>query len=176
MALLSFPYSNPTEDFDRDPFHILTSRRHGGNPFLQNRESDLVRNFSPRFDVRESEEAYHLDGELPGINQKDIEIEFSDPHTLVIKGHSTRQYEQTNTEDEESAAPVPSEAGENLRRRGAPYKYWVSERSSGSFHRTFNFPLQVDQDSVKASLRNGILAVHVPKQTTKKPGRRIQVN
>lgn len=48
--------------------------------------------FSPRFDVRETKDAYLLDGELPGINQKDINIEFSDPHTLVINGRAERSY------------------------------------------------------------------------------------
>ncbi|KAI4244767.1 MAG: hypothetical protein L6R42_010373, partial [Xanthoria sp. 1 TBL-2021] len=42
-------------------------------------------------------------------------------------------------------------------------KYWVSERSVGEFRRTFSFPGKVDQEAVKASLRNGILSVVVPK-------------
>lgn len=36
-----------------------------------------MRSFSPRFDVRETGEGYHLDGELPGIAQNDIDIEFT---------------------------------------------------------------------------------------------------
>ncbi|KAI4098717.1 MAG: hypothetical protein LQ339_006322 [Xanthoria mediterranea] len=42
-------------------------------------------------------------------------------------------------------------------------KYWVSERSVGEFSRTFSFPGKVDQEAVKASLKNGILSVVVPK-------------
>lgn len=42
-------------------------------------------------------------------------------------------------------------------------KYWVSERSVGEFRRTFSFPGKVDQEAVKASLKNGILSVVVPK-------------
>ena len=41
--------------------------------------------------------------------------------------------------------------------------YWVSERSVGEFHRQFGFPSRVDQDHVKASLKNGILNIVVPK-------------
>lgn len=57
------------------------------NDHLANRNAGLaVRSFAPRFDVRETKDAYHLEGELPGIDQKDIDIEFTDPHTLVVKG------------------------------------------------------------------------------------------
>ena len=43
------------------------------------------------------------------------------------------------------------------------FKYWISERSVGEFERRFSFPGRVDQDAVKASLKNGILSVVVPK-------------
>jgi HSP20 family molecular chaperone IbpA len=42
-------------------------------------------------------------------------------------------------------------------------KYWVSERSVGEFARTISFPKQVDQENVKAGLKNGILSIIVPK-------------
>lgn len=150
-----------------------------------------VRAFAPRFDVREVKEAYHLDGELPGINQKDIEIEFTDPQTLVIKGKVEREYNTTNAEEtaekestsgastpshqptvedevegKDSAAVVtkPDTTTKQVSKPAAPdYKYWVSERSIGQFHRTFNFPERVDQDGVRASLKDGILSVVVPK-------------
>ncbi|KAL8726658.1 MAG: hypothetical protein Q9166_006580 [cf. Caloplaca sp. 2 TL-2023] len=51
-----------------------------------------VRAFTPKFDVREHKESYELQGELPGLEQKDVHIEFADPHTLVIKGHVEREY------------------------------------------------------------------------------------
>ena len=41
--------------------------------------------------------------------------------------------------------------------------YWISERSTGSFQRTFRFPGKVDQDGVTAGLKNGVLSVRVPK-------------
>jgi HSP20 family protein len=46
--------------------------------------------FTPRFDVTEVENAYELYGELPGIEQSDISIEFSDAQTIVIKGKTER--------------------------------------------------------------------------------------
>lgn len=50
------------------------------------------RTFSPKFDVRETEGAYELHGELPGIDRKDIQIEFTEPQTLVIRGRVERNY------------------------------------------------------------------------------------
>jgi HSP20 family molecular chaperone IbpA len=50
------------------------------------------RTFNPRFDVRELEDAYELHGELPGVDQKDIEIEFTDPQTITIRGRCERTY------------------------------------------------------------------------------------
>lgn len=42
-------------------------------------------------------------------------------------------------------------------------RYWCSERSVGDFMRTFNFPTAVDQEKCKASMKNGILSINVPK-------------
>ncbi|KAI9926094.1 hypothetical protein ASPWEDRAFT_109176 [Aspergillus wentii DTO 134E9] len=120
-----------------------------------------VRSFSPRFDVRESEDGYHLDGELPGVDQKDIDIEFSDPQTLVIKGRVERS---THTESDDSEPQ--SEGEKQVSKTDSKHRYWATERSVGEFLRTFAFPTRVDQDSVKASLKNGILSVTVPKSTT----------
>jgi len=53
-------------------------------------------------------------------------------------------------------------------------RYWVSERSVGSFARTFKFPNRVDQENVKASLKNGILSVVVPK-AAQPASRRINI-
>ena len=54
--------------------------------------SNSVRAFSPKFDVREHQNSYELQGELPGIEQRDVDITFADPHTLVIKGRVERDY------------------------------------------------------------------------------------
>lgn len=149
-----------------------------------------LRTFAPRFDVRESKDGYHLDGELPGINQKDVEIEFTDSQTLVIKGRLEREYTSSSGGDER---PTSGSGGHGSKKSRQPTvedettssttavtktggksqevgthvhdgtKYWVSERSVGEFSRTFSFPTRVDQDAVKASLKNGILSVTIPK-------------
>jgi len=133
----------------------------------------------PRFDVRETGEAYTLEGEVPGVDQKDINIEFTDDHTLKISGHHERttksgtppgkvigeaeQSHKATVEDEkptESTEVTKSDEGNVSKPK---HQFWISERSYGSFQRLFSFPARVEQDAVKASLKNGILEVIVPK-------------
>lgn len=145
--------------------------------------------FSPAFDVRELEDGYYLDGELPGVVQSNIDIEFSDPQTLVIKGRMEREYAESTTnnsnkdvksaprwrqptvqnEDEYEDAQSNTVTATTATTDPAsndhfPYHYWVSERSIGNFQRTFTFQTRVDQDAVRANLKNGILSVFVPKE------------
>lgn len=68
--------------------------------------------FAPSFDVRETEKAYFLDGELPGVQLKDLEVEFENEHCMNIKAHSERD-----------------SASENG-------SWWVSERSVSDGHST----------------------------------------
>ena len=167
------------------------------------------RQFNPRFDVKETKEAYSLEGELPGIDQKNLNIEFTDEHTLTIKGRTERHTEsgrrseaveaekkqsveeapvtsetnsvmshQATVEDEEpansSAAAVESntnatpevteqQPAKTEEERPAEQQYWISERQVGEFTRSFSFSQRVNQEAVKASLKNGILSVVVPK-------------
>ncbi|KAH8811093.1 HSP20-like chaperone [Xylogone sp. PMI_703] len=73
------------DDFD-------TYNQSSGKSGHQRRQGRQQKVFTPKFDVREVENAYELHGELPGIDQKDVNIEFADEHTLVIRGRSERQY------------------------------------------------------------------------------------
>ncbi|TVY20373.1 30 kDa heat shock protein [Lachnellula arida] len=161
----------------------------------------------PKFDVKEVESGYELHGELPGIDQKNVEIEFVDPQTLSIRGHVERSYESgeapaassgaikeagetkdhsnshkaTVEDDAKEPATPPSETNKQVQRSSqqqeqAPAsRYWVSERSIGSFSRTFSFPVRVDQDHVRASMKDGILSIVVPK-TNEKGSRKITIN
>lgn len=149
-----------------------------------------ISSYSPRFDVREDREAYHLDGELPGIDQKDINIEFTDPHTLVINGRTERSYAEgappgkrleggmaaggekahrIGMEEEGGAKKggggVKQQQPQDQQQEAGGHRYWVSERSVGEFQRSFSFPTRVNQDGVKANLKHGVLSVTVPKAT-----------
>lgn len=182
---MAFYSGIPTGDFgslfrlldDYDTHRASTSSSAGP------RHASAVRSFAPKFDVREHKEAYELLGELPGIDQKDIHIEFSDSSTLTVKGHVERsdsygsggkvsgritehqEYKKPTAEDED--ADKKADNKEVTKHDQGPkqpaYKYWVAERSVGDFHRTFTFPTRVDTDNVKASLKDGILTIIVKK-------------
>ena len=182
------------DDFDQ------YSQGRGTNGSHQSRSH--LKTFSPKFDVKEVEDAYELHGELPGIEQKDVEIEFTDSQTLTIKGRSERSYtsgtppsstqgaieggesngkaHKATVEDEDAATSTEvtktkghsQEVGQ-AKEPGA--KFWVSERSVGEFSRSFSFPTRVDQDAVRASMKNGILSIVVPK-AKKQESRKIAIN
>jgi len=104
-------------------------------------------------------------------------LEGSEVPMAAIDHHATVEDEVV---DASTAQPTPATSAANTATEVAPtdekdaakkhdskHHYWVSERSVGSFHRTFTFPSNVDQDGVKAALNNGVLTVVVPK--AKKP-------
>jgi len=155
----------------------------------------VARSFAPKFDVKELSDSYELHGELPGIEQKDVNIEFTDFATLTVRGKSERSYssgtppagvvegpisqgtiengQQTNGHKEHQASVEDEpETPSNQMTKAAPAtaqpkepeaKFWVSERSVGEFSRSFSFPERIDQDLVRASMKNGILSIVVPK-------------
>lgn len=53
--------------------------------------------FKPKFDVRETETTYELHGELPGLERENVQIEFTEPQTIVISGRVERTYETKPT-------------------------------------------------------------------------------
>lgn len=128
-------------------------------------QSSNNNSFTPRFDIKELSGSYQLYGEFPGIEQKDIEIEFTDASTLTISGRSERSYDDRSGSNSTKKSEATKETDST---------FWVLERSVGEFSRSFGFPIPVDQDGVKASLKNGILRVEVPK-TKKQESRKITI-
>lgn len=179
------------EDFDN------YSRQDGTS---QGRRTGLA-HWQPKFDVRETDTAYELHGELPGISKENVNIEFTDAQALLIKGKVERIYtsgtppagaitegkqdksKKPTVEDAtEDGKPVPAKEGEGEtannseeKKPADSAKYWLTERSVGQFSRTFNFPTRVDQDNVSANFKDGILSITVPKAAKHEP-RRITVN
>lgn len=190
------PLFHLLDDYDH---HRLSrpKQQHQHHQHHQHRpQPTQVRSFTPKFDLREMNDSFYLDGELPGVDQNNVNIEFSDPHTLVINGRVEHNY-NTNSEAEEQqgndetssnksrqptvededapnsspsvASPVKPADKAMTEETSLPlYKYRVSERAIGSFHRAFTFAARFDQDAVKATLRNGILSLVIPKEPTPK--------
>ena len=124
-----FPHFPSPTDFS--PFFRLLDN---SDPFFQVQSSQ--RSFTPRFDVREAASAYELQGELPGIKQEDIEIEFVDANTLVVKGRSERSARKSNIEEKGKAIDQANTAAINDD---------ASEKSSSSYRKP-----SVEEDYVDA--------------------------
>jgi HSP20 family protein len=198
MALWSRSHPGADTDYGFGPlFRFLddfdTYNRSGGDiATVANRPTrQLARTFNPKFDVTENHQQYELHGELPGIDQKDVDIEFVDPQTLTIRGHAERTYAQGTppagmlegrkqpeqiTDGGEGGAKKKSDEGKQKQQEQPSTKFWCSERSVGEFARTFSFPSPVDQDNVKASMNNGILDVIIPKATPPSKKKKIPVS
>jgi len=93
---------------------------------------------TPAVDIVDKDDSYKLTAELPGVDEKQVEIKFSDS-TLTIEGKK----------DEE-----PEDAKQD---------HFVSERHYGDFHRTFRVPDGIDADKIEASFKSGVLTVTLPK-------------
>jgi HSP20 family protein len=97
-----------------------------------------VGEFSPRVDISETEDAYRVMVELPGLEEKDFDVSL-EGDILAVKGEK-RVEREANREG-----------------------YTHVETSSGAFHRAFRLPVEVDPDRVEATFRNGVLTVTLPK-------------
>jgi len=165
--------------------YAAASARHGVPSSISS-----IRAFQPKFDVRELKDSYELHGELPGIAQKDISVEWEDGQTLTISGHTERhsetkpsdagteageassnKYQATveDGQDEPASTEVVEKPTQEVSAEGDAPKYWITERSVGEFRRSWTFPSRVDQESVKASLKDGILSIVVPKASRPQP-------
>ncbi|KAK4942371.1 hypothetical protein LTR10_017818 [Elasticomyces elasticus] len=169
------------------PYH-----RHEFTPFfklfddtfseLQKISDTAQKSFNPKFDVKEEKDKYILEGELPGIAQKDVSIEFADEQTLTIKGrteHVREEGQRPNAaaEGQEQGSQAQQQQGSKEVGKHQPdHTYWVTERSVGEFARSFSFPNRVDQENVRASMKNGILSVVVPKAQKVNTSKRIEIS
>jgi HSP20 family protein len=113
-------------------------------------ESLTTSSFAPAVDVYEDEHNVTLKIEVPGIDEKDIDVRIEN-NTLTV--HGERKIEKEEKE-------------ENYRR---------VERQYGSFTRTFTLPTTVDSEKVSANYDKGVLKITLPKKAEAKP-KQIKVN
>ncbi|MGM0411500.1 MAG: Hsp20/alpha crystallin family protein [Bacillota bacterium] len=121
------PFNDLVNDFFSDAFNVIDSK-------------------SFKTDVKETDEEYIIESELPGLNKEDINIEMTDDY-LTISAQN-----EEKVEDE----------GENYIRR---------ERRTGSYQRVFRID-NVKDDEIKANYDNGILTLTLPKKEKTKPEKR----
>ena len=100
--------------------------------------------FAPAFDVKETKEAYLFKADVPGMQDKDIEVTVTG-NRLTINGK--REAEKEDKGD----------------------RYYAYERTYGSFTRSFTLPDGADVDKLRASLDSGVLSLTLPKKPEVQP-------
>jgi HSP20 family protein len=107
------------------------------------------RTWAPAVDVIDRKDELVVRADLPGLEQKDVEVEVQDG-TLLLRGRRTEERD----EKEEN--------------------YQYSERWTGTFDRSIALPTGVDTEHVNATFKSGVLEVHIPKTGEYKP-RRVEI-
>ena len=130
------------DDFWRRPFRSLAA-------FERSWPTKVVA--SPAVDVTETDQAYEITAELPGMDQKNVEVNVANGG-IRIKGEKKEETEQKSRD------------------------YYVSERRYGSFERQFTLPEGIDADKIAATFKNGILKVTLPKTAeAQQPAKKIDI-
>jgi len=99
---------------------------------------------TPAVDVREDSDTYHVEFELPGLSEKDVEVKVENGVLSVAS-----KKEESKEEKKEG--------------------YIRKERRHFSFCRSFSLPENVDVDKISANFKNGLLDIAVPKAPAAKP-------
>jgi HSP20 family protein len=114
--------------------------------------AELPMEWAPAVDMKETEQEFVLTAELPGIDEKDVDVEV-EQNVLTIRGEKKSEREEKQEKD----------------------GHWhVVERSYGSFARSFTLPPAVDGAKIKADFDKGLLTVHLPKRK-ESAARRISI-
>lgn len=140
MALVTRGNS-PQPRIARDPF-ALARDLFAWDMFGDNHRSQS--SFAPRFEVKETADAFVIRADVPGVRDADLDISLHEG-VLSITG---------------------SRAGEEKKEGEA---YYVYERQFGSFSRSFALPEVADAEKVKADLTDGVLTVSIGKKEAAKP-------
>jgi len=139
-----------------DPFRDMVTLREKMNRMFEDvfagrsEDKDLTAStWAPAVDIFETESELVMTVEVPGIDEKDIEIKIED-NTLTLKGE--RKFEKETKEE----------------------NYHRIERSYGSFYRAFTLPNSIDPDKIQAEHENGVLKITMAKRLELKP-RKVKI-
>ena len=103
----------------------------------------------PLVDVREEKDRYVLEAELPGLDEKDIDVKVEENLLTISSRKEDKREEKKNG-------------------------YVLKERRSSSFSRSFVLPAEVDRDKISAHFDKGVLTLEMPKLPEKQP-KRIEI-
>ncbi len=112
---------------------------------------EAVGRFVPAIDIKEGEKEYTIKAELPGMDEKDVEVILGD-NALTIKGEKREEKEDQDK------------------------NYYYMERTFGSFQRTIPLPEHVDTQKAEARFKKGILTITLPKtEEARGKGKKIAI-
>jgi HSP20 family protein len=142
---------HPLVMFQREMDRLFEEFRRGFDLPMFTRGERAGGYLAPRIDVSEKDDAVVVCAELPGLEEKDVEVTLTD-NVLLIRGEKKQEKEE--------------------RERGYTYR----ERSYGSFERRVPIDAEVLADKVSAGFKNGVLTVTLPKNPeAQKHVRRIPI-
>ena len=95
--------------------------------------------FAPASDAAATDDAYVVEVELPGVKEEDISVQLHG-NMLIVKGNKQSSHEEENK------------------------TYYFSERTYGTFQRTFRLPADVDDSRIEAVAADGVLTLRIPKR------------
>lgn len=136
-------------NLSRDPFFRVFDSLLNNQDLLPTEEVSN-RTWMPPVDIQETQDAYRLSAELPGLTKEDINITLEN-NVLRLTGE--RKFEK------------------DAKKEG----YHRIERTYGAFSRAFTLPSQVNHEKVEAAFENGVLTITVPKAEQAKP-RKISIS
>ncbi len=134
----------------RDEMNRLFDDFFSGFPFPERRRGLMEGEWAPTVDVAETDENIVVTAELPGVKQNDVEISVVND-VLTLKGEKKEEKE------------IKKE------------NYHRIERSYGSFQRSISLPTGVQADKAKATYKDGVLTITIPKVEEAKP-KSIKIN
>ncbi|MGB7754680.1 MAG: Hsp20/alpha crystallin family protein [Salinisphaera sp.] len=124
----------------------------------------------PAIDIHETDQAYLIEAEVPGIEPKDIEITLRNG-VLTMSGERVYRHDTVEAGESKGQTNGPA-SGDSHRPAREPAR--LVERRYGRFIRRFTLPDTADEEAIEARADNGVLKVTVPKKAQTQP-RRIEV-
>ena len=122
------------------------------SPFRQIDQPWMGEMMLPKVDIAEGKKQDTITVEVPGVEEKDIDLTLTEG-TLTIRGEKRHEQEEHDRQ------------------------YHRVERAYGAFQRVLSLPDDSNEDAIEAKFKNGILTLTVPKTTSTKPGgRKIPIN
>jgi HSP20 family protein len=170
-SILPSPFTRVFHELEREMQRIMPSQtsaiRHHRPSISSLWPSDTLSFNSPAVDVSETDSAYQVDAEIPGLSPDQIQLSIEGTDTLVLSGlteksetsQSDSDTTKSNGKEGGGTSDVTSTENQNERRR-----YWTMERRAmSSFRREFTFPHPIDLEKIQAQFKDGVLQVTVPK-------------